>query len=243
MSYAVRGMASRSVARTVDPTIYPTEERVGEEHLQRLIVELLRPLVERWLAQRGIRAFTGADLFVYYKQFDPLRRVSPDVLVIPGVDPGAAPTSWKVWEEGAIPTFAIEVCARSYLKDYVEAPERYAELGTREVVIFDPHFGRSRERFRFQVYRRLARRGLVRVEATNDDRVRSRELGCFLRAVGEDKARRLRLAIGPRGDELVPTAEEAALASAARERAERERLEHEIARLRAAARKPRRPRT
>ncbi|HEY2408924.1 MAG TPA: Uma2 family endonuclease, partial [Polyangiaceae bacterium] len=41
------------------------------------------------------------------------------------------------------------------------------------------------------------------------DRVRSRELGCYLRAVGEGSALRLRIASGARGRTLFATPEEA----------------------------------
>jgi hypothetical protein len=148
-------MAGAAVARRVhDPTVYPSDDDMGEGSLQRFIAELLRPLVERWLASKGVR----------------------------------------------------------------------------ELVIFDPeHQAVRAERLRFQVFRRLSKRGLVRVEATNDDRVRSRVLGCFLRAVGDDVgSTRLRIATGASGDELFPTeaeAERAARAEAEAERAARARAE------------------
>ena len=71
MESAVR--ASAKAGRAVDPTIYPTtdptfypiEEKVGEDILQRWIVELLRPLVDRWFRTRAVRAFVGADSLGY----------------------------------------------------------------------------------------------------------------------------------------------------------------------------------
>jgi hypothetical protein len=65
------------------------------------------------------------------------------------------------------------------------------------------------------VFRRVGKRGLVRVETTNGDRVRSRALGAWLRAVGDGRATHIRVGIGPHGDELVPTADEAAAAERA----------------------------
>jgi hypothetical protein len=47
-----------------DTTVYPVEEKVGEERLQHLIIELLRPLVARYLEKRGVLALTGADQFI-----------------------------------------------------------------------------------------------------------------------------------------------------------------------------------
>ena len=50
-----------------DPTCYPVEGKVGVDSLQRLIAELLRPLLERWYSALGKPTFVGADQFIYYK--------------------------------------------------------------------------------------------------------------------------------------------------------------------------------
>jgi hypothetical protein len=71
-------------ASAFDPTVYPVDESMGEGLLQRRIIELLRPLIERWLAVRKQTALVGADQFIYWKQYDPHVRVSPDVYVLPG---------------------------------------------------------------------------------------------------------------------------------------------------------------
>lgn len=232
------------MAAEADPTVYPEEEKVGEESLQRFICELLRPLIERWLAERGVLAFTGADQFVYYRQHDPHRRVAPDVYVLPGVRPGRRIRSWKTWESGIVPSFALEVVSSDRENDYVEAPARYGELGVGELVVFDPDFEDDPSRLRFQVYRRSARRGLARVVATREDRVASRALGCHLVAVGVGEETRLRLGIGRHGETIYPTHAEHERAEKEHERAEKEReraarleAEAELARLRAELRK------
>jgi hypothetical protein len=61
----------------------------------------------------------------------------------------------------------------------------------------------------WQVFRRIKGRGLVKVEVTNGDRVRSRVLGCFLRVVGSGDEVRLRLGTGSNGETLLPTDDEA----------------------------------
>jgi Uma2 family endonuclease len=226
-------MASASAKRrpAYDPTVYPSEDHMGEGSLQRFISEMLRPLVERHLAAKGTPAFVGANQFLYWKQFEPTKTVAPDVFVLPGVKPGIKITSWKTWETNIVPSFALEIVSQDHLKDYRSATESYDPLGVRELVIFDPEFESNlAERLRFQVWRRLPRRGLVRVEATNGDRVHSRVLGAWVRAVGEDfDSLRLRLAVGPEGARLLPTAVEEAEA----ERAARAKAEAEVARLRA----------
>ena len=79
--------------------------------------------------------------------------------------------------------------------------------------------------------------GFQRVERSDADRVRSAQLGCFLRVVGKGAEQRVRIATGPKGEVLYPTMEEIADAERAekeRERAEKERERAEKERERAA---------
>jgi len=214
--------ASTKGSRGPDPTIYPVEEKVGEDILQRWIMELLRPLVDRWFRTRGIEAFVGADQFVYYRPHSPIERVSPDIFVLPGVRPDARVPSWKTWERGIVPSFALEIASKDWEKDYVEAPERYAAVGVSELIVFDPDPAGHPEGIAWQVFRRVRNRPLTRIEVSQGDRVRSKVLGCFLRAVGEHESLRVRLGTGPRGDDLFPTGEESERAAKEAERAAKE---------------------
>jgi Uma2 family endonuclease len=207
---------------------------MGEHTLQRWIIELLRPLIERWFAHLGKPRFVGADQFIYYRQYDATSVVAPDVYVMPGVKPGTTVPSWKIWETGIVPSFALEVVsADDPYKDYVEVQERYRELGARELLIFDPFSERSADRVRWQRWRRSEKRGFALVESTNADRIQSRVLGCWLRVVGEGAEARLRLATGPTGDEIFPTGEEAARNEASAARAAEEAALRRIAELEA----------
>jgi hypothetical protein len=192
-----------------DRTVYPVEEKVGEELLHRWIVELLRPLIERWLAEQGQRCLVGADQFIYFAQFNAHRRVSPDVYVLPGVPPDTRVPSWKVWETGVVPSFALEVASLDWQKDYYSTPEAHAEMGTGELIVFDPHFAERREGRRWQRFARAQHGRFELLEHTDADRIRSDALGCFVRAVGVEQSLRLRLGLPPCGDELFPTGEEA----------------------------------
>lgn len=233
-------MAKPAERPAVDPTFYPWHEKVGESTLQMRIVELLRPLLERWLAERGVRAFVGADQFIYWVQFAPRTTIAPDLYVMPGFDPDVSPKCWKLWEHGVAPSFALEVVSGLGVKDYTQSPAKYDEMGARELVIFDPRPASELEWPRFQVYRRAKDGGFPLVRHTNGDRVPSRALGGWLRAVGDGGGVRLRLATGTRGEDLVPTDAEIAVREratieelrAARE-VERGAADAEIARLRA----------
>jgi len=215
--------AAANLAARPDPTVYPIEDDVGEGSLQRFISELLRVLIERWLDLRRKPAFVGADQYFYWEQYNPSECVAPDVYVLPGVPRSTRVGAWKVWETGLVPSLAFEVVSRDVDKDYLTSPAKYARLGVEELIIFDPDYQESRSRMRWQVYRRT-RRGLLRIEATDADRIRSRVLGCWLRVVGEGGEVRVRVARGPNGETLIPTDEEArAQAEAERGRAEAER--------------------
>ncbi len=220
----------------LDPTVYPASDDMGEPTLELFIRLVLVPLLERYFAARGLTAFVGSNQFIYWAQFEPTRSVAPDLYVVPGLAPRTQFDSIKTWQDGRVPSFALEIVSQDKGKDYVHAPLRYAELGVRELVVYDPKGARRRgEGAAWQVYRRLAKRGFVQIEASLHDRVRSKELGCFLREVrGPGGALELRLGVGPDGDELVPTEAEAERAEKERERAEKERERAEKERERAA---------
>jgi Uma2 family endonuclease len=213
----------------IDPTHYPVLDKLGEGLLQRLIVELLRPMLADALARQGVKAFVGADQFIYYEQYAPTESVAPDVYVMRGLEPDLDVECWKTWEESrAVPSFALEIMSRNNpRKDTTHSPVRHAALGTKELVIFDPRYARGRDRSRWRVFRRLPKRGLVQVEVTNGDRVYSKTLRLWLRAFGEGIHTRIRPARGPEGTDLIPTPDErqrAAESEVARLRAELERL-------------------
>ncbi len=224
------GSAAPKLVVAEDRTVYPIEDDMGEGSLQRFISELLRVLLERWLESRGKATFVGADQYFYWEQLNSTECVAPDVYVLPGIVPGKAVGAWKVWETGRVPSFAFEVVSQDVDKDYLKSPAKYARLGVEELVVFDPEYAVDPARFRFQVFRK-SKRGLLRVEATNADRVTSKVLGCHLRAVGLGDDCRVRIATGFKGETLFPTDVEAR----AEERIGRERAEASAARAEASA--------
>jgi hypothetical protein len=205
-----------AAADPVDPTIYRVEDDVGEHEIQTYILEVLRPLIERYVREHRLDAHVGSDQYIYWRRGDPQACVAPDIYILPGVPQNIAIDVWKVWERGVIPDFTLEVVGSNPVKDYEGSPRRYAELGVGEVVVFDPFPGPERKAF--TVYRR-GDSGLREVESTDGDRVWSQRLGCHVRRMGRGAALRLRLGVGSNGDELFPTAEEAERAAAEAARA------------------------
>jgi Uma2 family endonuclease len=225
------------------PVIYPETDDMGEHETQFNIAVLLVPLLRLLVARLQRVARVGGNQFWYFVEGQPARCRAPDVYVVDGVAPTAPDRgAWFTWG-GHKPAFALEVVSAKWKKDYDEAPGDYDAMRAKEVVVFDPGAPpEHRRRVRWQVFRRVRGRGLVRVFAGDGDRVESRELGCWIRLVDQDGNPRLRVAVGPHGDELLPTdAERAAVESAEKEaavtradaaEAEVARLREELARLR-----------
>ncbi|MCM1984600.1 Uma2 family endonuclease [Lyngbya confervoides] len=118
--------------------VYPSSdgEPLAEtyDHLYAMLVtlEVLRQYLE------GQQATVLANQFLYYAQGFPRLRVAPDVMVIFGVDPGGR-DSYKVWEEGEIPSVVFEMTSKgTQQEDQVYKFRLYAQLGVQEYWLFDP---------------------------------------------------------------------------------------------------------
>jgi Uma2 family endonuclease len=120
---------------------YPEEDgKVSEsaKHLEQML-QLIAAL-QSWFAHRA-DVFVGGNLFVYYRQGEPGKCVSPDVLVAKGVRsrPIEERGSYKVWEEGVMPQVVIELTSESTRQvDTIRKPRPYTALGVHEYFLFDP---------------------------------------------------------------------------------------------------------
>ncbi len=219
---------------------YPdTDDNMGEDALHGMITELLRPLLQLFLTERAQRAagdtaepvYVGSDQFLYCVERNPKKRIAPDIYVIPGVSAESEPYSWFLWELKKPTSFALEIVGRNVEKDYKSSPAIYASTGVQELLVFDPEAleprtsPRARVRFRWQVWRTIAGHGWKCVEASNEDRVYSRSLQCWFRLVLVNDKQRIRVAIGPTGDELVPNELEREQEAKLRADAEKQALE------------------
>jgi Uma2 family endonuclease len=175
----------------------------------------------------------ASDEFFAWVQGEPLVRVSPDVFVMNAPPPKPYPKVWETWKPGVSPPrFALEIVSEDWKKDYDDNPPKYAQLGTSELVIFDPKAASGQtsnpRRVPLQVYRREADGAFVRVRLPADARIAlSEELGAWLVVLGEGFDISLRIARDPEGLDLVPTKDEALV------EAERLRSEEQRARLEA----------
>ena len=78
------------------------------------------------------------ELVVYYERGDKTACLQPDVLVVFGVGRGNR-SSYKVWEEGKVPDFVLEVASPSTAgNDAWGKAREYAGIGVREYWRLDP---------------------------------------------------------------------------------------------------------
>ena len=82
--------------------------------------------------------YVSADLLIYYEEGNPRARVAPDVFVVFGVPKHKRPI-YKLWEEGVVPAFAMEVASRgTWREDEGRKAKLYERLGVREYWQHDP---------------------------------------------------------------------------------------------------------
>jgi len=208
------------------------EEDMGQHPRQSEAIRVFRDVAVVRAEELGLsEAFIGTDAFIAWVESEPLVRVSPDVYLMPR-RPDPVPASFQLWRPGhEPPILAVEIVSADWKKDYEGAPQKYAQLGCAELVIFDPD-AVDREpprpdRHPIQVYRRSPDGLFLCVHAGPEPAWIDR-----LQAWGvvrhTDLAPLLRLAYDRTGRELVPTPVE----RAARERDEAARERDEAARER-----------
>ncbi|HET7509485.1 MAG TPA: Uma2 family endonuclease [Solirubrobacterales bacterium] len=234
-------MAAIPLQRDID---YPESDGrpLGESDVHRTeIVDLIYALDTRYEDRPDV--YVAGDLLLYYVRGDRRAVVCPDVFLVQGVAKGLRRT-YKLWEEGRVPSLVIEVTSASSRREDVEKKVVYARLGVEEYFLFDPlreYLAPSFQGFRLHrgVYRAIepAAEGALTSETTGLKLRREGEhLRLFDLATGEalptsKEERRLRLQAERRAAEE-STARQAAAARAAAAGAARQAAEEEIARLR-----------
>ena len=82
--------------------------------------------------------YVSGDLFIYYEEGNRRARVAPDVFVVLGV-PNHNRMTYKLWEEGEVPAFVMEVASIStWRHDERRKAVLYERLGVREYWQYDP---------------------------------------------------------------------------------------------------------
>ncbi len=122
-----------------DGTIYYPEEdglpvAASDYHL-RLLIWTLQALEAHFAHKPDV--YISGDILMYYREGDPRKSISPDVLVCFGINPKLRKT-YKVWEEGKAPDFVMEFSSDStYKKDLGEKMDVYASLEIQDYFLYD----------------------------------------------------------------------------------------------------------
>jgi Uma2 family endonuclease len=239
------GHASVSIRYPVPPNpeawVIP-EEPVPEATAHDTAWRNIFALLSAWAERQPGRVRVVHDLAVRWLEQYPRTGINPDVCVL---DPAPVEieddlSSLCLWKPGHVaPRFCVEVVSQSHPhKDYTSIQERYAAMGTPELLVFDPLLYGPRSLggpVKLQLWRRDATRTFERVHFGAEP-VYSYALDAWLICEG----RELIIARDRSGKERWLTAleqERAALeqerAALEQERGKRAQLEAELERLRA----------
>ena len=107
----------------------------ASDYHRRLLIWTLQAL-EAHFAQNP-EVYISGDIMMYYREGDPRKAISPDVLVCFGINPKLRRT-YRIWEEGKAPDFVMEFSSKStYDKDLGEKMDVYASLGIQDYFLYD----------------------------------------------------------------------------------------------------------
>lgn len=100
------------------------------------MTNLIYSLETRYYGERDV--YISGNLFIYYVEGDPDKRVAPDCFVAFGV-PGGPRRSFRVWEEGRMPAIVFEIASQECWQDLLrKKKDLYERLGIGEYIVFDP---------------------------------------------------------------------------------------------------------
>lgn len=197
-------------------------ESVPHDHAARRMADVLRSWADS--LERPVRV--ARNLAIRWLEKAPQIGIDPDVCVL---DPAPAEFeslgSLCLWKPGHFPpAICFEVVSPNHPhKDYKDVHERYAAIGARELVVFDPLLAGPASLggpLKLQLWRRDACGAFERV-AAGDGPVASDVLGCWISA---QDGRELVFSADRTGEQRWLTAEE-------RERAEKEQVRARLAEL------------
>jgi Putative restriction endonuclease len=117
------------------------EGPVPESTAHTIALDRIYSLLLAWAARVANGARIARNLAIRWLPEHPTTGIDPDVCVLlPGPKDFEDLSSLRLWEPGRTPPpLAIEVASASHpYKDYTSVHERYAALGARELLVFDP---------------------------------------------------------------------------------------------------------
>lgn len=203
---------------------YPTSDGqpMAETTLHRKVMSDVIEGLERHYAEVP-DVWVGGNLLLYFEKGNPAKSVSPDVLLVRGVEKWDR-NVFLLWEENP-PTLVFEITSRTTRReDTGKKRSLYERLGVTELILFDPYGDYLKPRL--QGYR-LYRGSYQPIEPNPDGSLSLQTTGLVTRPEGE----KLRLIDPATGEKLLWTDE----LREAHQTAEAERRAAEMARRAAEA--------
>ena len=117
---------------------YPYEDSAVSEgdHHFRLMCDLRQAAEVRF--EQSPAVVIRSDMALYFEEGNRAGVVVPDLFVAFSQTPGGAELSYKVWEEGTVPAFVLEITSKDNWRQDAGAKRRlYEDLGIREYWIID----------------------------------------------------------------------------------------------------------
>jgi len=137
---AVPAILVRYPVRTQTDAWECPEGSVPESTTHDEAVDHLVRVLRTWVSRTGRNARVVRNLAIRWLQQAPKTGIDPDVCILEPAPPETHLRSLRVWEPGhVVPRLAFEVVSESHpYKDYAKIQDRYAALGVKELVVFDP---------------------------------------------------------------------------------------------------------
>lgn len=132
-----------------DDVHYPDSDNkpMAENDVIRILTECVDEALRAHFA-RDPEVYVSSNLFLYYQEGDPRKRVAPDLFFTRGV-PAGQRHNYKLWEEKVVPQVVFEFTTRSSKDDDLrKKKDLYEKLGVEEYYVFDPADEYLRPRFR-----------------------------------------------------------------------------------------------
>jgi Uma2 family endonuclease len=130
----------QDLCQQISQITYPEEdfEPMPEGDKQRRNLSYTTEALRLWFESQG-NVYVSGNLFIFYEENKPEKRIAPDTFVVIGMD-SCDRTSYKLWEEGnKAPDFVLEVTSKGTVaKDKNQNPLIYKSLGVKEYFQYDP---------------------------------------------------------------------------------------------------------
>ncbi len=115
---------------------YTDGEPMAESDFQYKFLVYVRDALDAHFSKKP-NVYVSGNMFIYYAEGNPYKKVAPDVFVAFGV-PKYQRYSYKVWEEGKIPDVVIEIVSKGNWKKDEQNINLYSRLGVKEYFRYDP---------------------------------------------------------------------------------------------------------